>query len=103
VSRWVGPFTASELIYSFHEMCRIWNDGLAILRESLATHVKNVRVQREYAVAEDDVRLAREMLPFCRRDSTVGFKSEIYDYSYSPAPLEEKIRHDAETIRTLAR
>ena len=36
-------------------------------------------------------------------DCTIGWESEIYDYSYSEPLLEEKIRHDRETLKTLAR
>jgi hypothetical protein len=34
---------------------------------------------------------------------TIGFESEIYDYSCSEATVDAKIRHDRGTVATLAR
>jgi hypothetical protein len=145
VGRWVGPFTAEELIASFREMAGIWNEGLALLGQSLASVKGNQALRREYGVAaaariqflsmanvlefytlrdrlgsaaasdqlsiagrmravvEDDIRLAREMTSYAAQDPMVGFQSEIYDYSFSPTLLGEKIRHDEGTVATLAR
>jgi hypothetical protein len=36
-------------------------------------------------------------------DGNIGWQSEIYDYSYSETLLKDKIRHDRETLKTLAR
>jgi hypothetical protein len=140
VSRWVGPFTAEELIASFREMAGIWNEGLSLLGQSLSSAKGNEALRREYgiaaaariqflsmanvmefytlrdrlsaepglvrrmhAVVEDDIRLAKEMAEYCRQDPVVGFQSEIYDYSFSPKLIAEKIRHDERTAATLAR
>jgi hypothetical protein len=144
VSRWVGPYTAKEIIASFREMAEKWSEGLALLRQSLARTKGSGPLAREYGVAaaarlqflsmanvmefysardrltevaageqralvrrmrevaEDDSRLAREMTPYAERDCLVGFESEIYDYSFSPRLLAEKIEHDAKTVKTLA-
>jgi hypothetical protein len=50
---------------------------------------------------EDDIKLAREMQNYIKLDSTIGFESEIYDYSYSPALLDEKIAHDSAVAQTV--
>ncbi len=60
-------------------------------------------VARLREVVADDIELARQMQPHTELDCTIGFESEIYDYSYSPALLEEKIRHDSRTLETLTK
>jgi hypothetical protein len=52
---------------------------------------------------QDDIKLAREMQNYVKMDSVMGFESEIYDHSYSPTILDEKIAHDSVVARTLAR
>ncbi|MEN6607659.1 MAG: hypothetical protein ABFD60_10480, partial [Bryobacteraceae bacterium] len=145
VSRWVPPFTAAEMIDSFREMGKLWDEGLSLLKASLNGQPNLPELRRQYAVAAairiqldsmanviefytlrdqlreavaadqavlvarlrdvvaNDIQLAREMLPYVRLDCTIGFESEIYDYSYSPALLEEKIRHDSQTLMTLTK
>ena len=50
--------------------------------------------------SRSDTRLVKRYVAL---DSTIGWESEIYDYSYSEPLLDEKIRHDRETLKTLAR
>ena len=76
------------------------------LRDQLANAGETERqrmVRRMRAVAADDIDLAAQMKRYVALDCTIGWESEIYDYSYSEPLLEEKIRHDRETLRTLAR
>jgi len=50
---------------------------------------------------KSDISLAREMSRLMRLDANIGFQSEINGYSFTPALLHEKIRHDEETLKTL--
>jgi len=75
------------------------------LRDTLAGKAPEERravVRRLRQVVEDDIALARQMLPLQRTDCLIGFESEIYDYSFSPRLLEAKIAHDERTAKTLA-
>ena len=145
VGRWLGPFTAEELISTFREMGGMWREGEALLAEALKARPDVPELRRQQAVAaaarlqflsaanviefyslrdrlrqadaeeqrhllrrmrtaaEDDMALAEQMKPLVRLDCTVGFQSEIYDYCYTEAELEEKIRHDRQTLETLVR
>lgn len=145
MSRWLGPFTAEEMIASFREMGTEWRKGLAILEECLRAQDKVGELRRQHAVAaaarlqflsmanviefyalrerlrqtdaagrlplvrrmrevtQNDIRLAEEMKPYVALDCTIGFESEIYDYSYSEATIDAKIHHDRSTAATLAR
>ena len=145
LARWLGPFTADEMIASFREMAGEWTKGEAILAECLNASSPALDLRRQQAVAvavrlqflsmanvlefyllrerlkeagaadsrtlvrrmralvEDDIRLAQQMTPLVALDCTIGFESEIYDYSYSAALLDEKIRHDRGTLETLSR
>ncbi len=145
ITRWLGPFTAEELIASFREMGTEWEKGLAILQECLRAQGKAGELQRQHAVAAaarlqflsmdnviefymlrdrlpdveatarpslirrmrkvvlDDIRLAEQMKTYVALDCAIGFESEIYDYSYSAATIEAKIRHDRLSAATLVR
>lgn len=74
------------------------------LRDRLLTADKEderALVQQMIVSVEDDITNAREMLGYVEMDSTIGFQSEIYDYSYSPASLDEKIAHDSAVLERL--
>jgi hypothetical protein len=145
VSRWLGGFSADDLIASFREMGAAWAKGLDILADCLRTQPDAVDLRRQHAVgaaarlqffsmanalefytlrdqlastsgsesqrlvrrlralAADDIALAEQMKRYVALDCTIGWESEIYDYSYSEPRLEEKIRHDRGTLHTLAR
>jgi hypothetical protein len=145
VSRWLGEFTAEEMIASFREMGAEWTKGLRTLADCLRGQPNVLDLQKHYAVAaaarlqfnstanvmefymlrdrllnadsagrqrmvrrmraltEDDIAIAEEMMRHVALDSSIGWQSEIYDYSYSESLLKDKIRHDRETVKTLAR
>jgi hypothetical protein len=68
------------------------------LRDQLLTARKEdelALVRRMRADVLDDIKLANEMHNYVDADSAIGFESEIYGYSYSPALLREKIMHDS--------
>jgi hypothetical protein len=74
------------------------------LRDRLLTANKeNERalVGQMIVAVEDDIAKAHEMQGYVEMDSTIGFQSEIYDYSYSPTLLNEKIVHDSVVLETL--
>lgn len=48
-----------------------------------------------------DILLAEQMIVLQKKHPAIGFESEIYEYSYSPALLREKIRHDKKTLEKL--
>lgn len=145
VSRWLGGFSADEMIASFREMGAEWTQGLEILEDCLRAQPDAPPLQKQHGVAaaarlqflsmanvlefyalrdrlshadatgrqrmvrrmralvEDDIALAEQMKRCVALDCTIGWESEIYDYSYSQPLLEDKIRHDRETLNTLAR
>ncbi len=51
VSRWLGPFTAGELIRSFRAMAGEWTRGLVLLGECLADVPADESRRKQYAVA----------------------------------------------------
>lgn len=74
------------------------------LRDRLTTANKedeHALVQQMIEVVEDDIAKAREMHGYATTDSAIGFESEIYDYSYSPTLLNQKIAHDSVTLKKL--
>lgn len=145
ISRWLGEFTAEEMIASFREMGAAWAKGLHGLADCLRTQPNVPQLQKQHAVAAaarlqflsmanvlefytlrdrlsnadgaerqrmvrrmrtltgDDIAVAEEMKRHVALDCTIGWESEIYDYSYSESLLKDKIRHDRETLKTLAR
>lgn len=145
VSRWLGDFTAEDIIASFREMGEAWSKGVRGLADCLRTRPNVPDLQKQHAIAaaarlqflsmanviefytlrdglsnadpqnhpqmvrhmraltEDDIALALEMKRYVRLDCTIGWQSEIYDYSYSESLLNHKIRHDRETLKTLMR
>ncbi|MFA7172861.1 MAG: hypothetical protein WC340_05515 [Kiritimatiellia bacterium] len=60
-------------------------------------------LQRMQVVAKDEIRAAEEMKALLALDPTLGFASEIFDFSYSKPLLEEKILQVQEMLPTLAR
>ena len=145
VSHWLGPFTAEELIDSFRQMGRQWQQGVDLLGECRREYPHAVELNRQYAVAaaagvqfrsaanviefytlrdqllkspaprrdtmvarlrqvaEEDIALAEEMKSYLATDAAIGFHSEMYDYSFSPELLDEKIHHSRQTLDILAR
>jgi hypothetical protein len=74
------------------------------LRDRLITaneEDEHTLVQQMIVVVESDIAKAHEMHEYATTDSAIGFESEIYDYSYSPTLLHEKIAHDSVTLRKL--
>ncbi|MBU4248044.1 MAG: hypothetical protein KKD14_06740 [Verrucomicrobia bacterium] len=51
VSRWLGPFTAHEVIGLFRAMDTAWSKGLLILRTLSLNHADNVELPKQTAVA----------------------------------------------------
>ncbi|MBI4026587.1 MAG: hypothetical protein HY360_16490 [Verrucomicrobia bacterium] len=51
ISRWLGPFTAAELVAQFRAMGRQWAAGLSILRGCLPATGGHSELRRQYAVA----------------------------------------------------
>jgi hypothetical protein len=75
-----------------------------MLRDQLLTARKEdelALVRRMRADVLDDIKLANEMHNYVDADSAIGFESEIYEYSYSPALLREKITHDSAVSQIL--
>ena len=60
-------------------------------------------VARLRQIVEDDLALAEEMKTYLAADAAIGFHSEMYDYSFSPELLDEKIRDTRQTLETSAR
>lgn len=54
-------------------------------------------------VVRDDLHVAREVKVLLAVDPTIGFQSEIYDYSYSLPLVEAKIVQASATLKTLER
>jgi hypothetical protein len=74
------------------------------LRERLLTARKGdepALVRQMRADVQDDIKLANEMKNYVKVDNMIGFESEIYGYSYSPALLDEKITHDSAVSQIL--
>jgi hypothetical protein len=145
LSRWLGPFSADEMIASFREMGTRWSKGLQTLAECLRAQPNAPELKKQHAVAAAaklqflsmanvlefytlrdrlshsdkamqqqmvrrmraltaaDIAIAMEMKRYIALDCAIGWESEIYDYSYSDALIDDKIRHDSETLNTLAR
>jgi hypothetical protein len=60
-------------------------------------------LDRLCAVAQADIALAEEMKGYQAAVPAIGFHSEIFDYSFSPQLLADKIRHTRKTLETLER
>ena len=75
------------------------------LRESRAEKPSSLKalVNRLAGIVADDLALASAMKRVLRGHASIGFESEIYDYSYSPELIDEKIGHDRKTLQRLRR
>jgi hypothetical protein len=74
------------------------------LRDRLLTAQKdeeNGLINQMLVDVQDDIKLAHEMQNYVEMDSVIGFESEMYGYSYSPALLDEKVKHDSAVVQTL--
>ncbi|HEY3418833.1 MAG TPA: hypothetical protein VGM23_18315, partial [Armatimonadota bacterium] len=60
-------------------------------------------IERMRKVALDDILLAEEMKRYQEIDPAIGFESELYAYSFSPALLDAKIAQVKGMLKTLAR
>jgi len=81
VSRWLGPFTATELIRQFRAMARQWSAGLNTMRDCLATNPGSADLRRQYAVA------AATRLQFLSAANAIEF------YALRDAPSPATLRH----------
>ena len=88
-------FLAAANVYEFYAL----RDDLR--EKDRAEHPAMLRHMQD--VARDDLRVAREMKDLLAVEPRLGFESEIFDYSYSPALLEEKILQVQDMLPTLAR
>jgi hypothetical protein len=52
IGRWLGVFSADEIIKSFRSMASVWSMGLEMLRPVAATFARNAPPMRQLAVAE---------------------------------------------------
>jgi hypothetical protein len=145
ISRWLGGFSAQELMASFREMAAVWSKGLEGLEACLDAAPKTPELQKQVAVAAaarlqflsmanvlefyklrdqlensnkvdqqqmvrrmrtvvaGDIAVAQNMKRYLAIDCTIGWQSEIYDYSYSDALIDDKIQQDTETLKILTR
>lgn len=88
-------FLSAANVYEFYAL----RDSLS--KTDASGHLAIVR--RMQAVAKDDIRAAEEMKALLVIEPALGFASELFDFSYSKALLDEKILQVQEMLPTLAR
>jgi len=73
----------------------------SLLKTDAAEHPAVLQRMRE--VATDDIHIAEEMMRWMAAELTLGYESEMFDFSYTPALLSEKILQVRDMLPTLQR
>lgn len=88
-------FLAAANAYEFYDVRNKLLDRAAAERATL--------VKRMMSVARDDVQVAKEMRDLMAVEPLLGFESELFDFSYTPPLLDQKVLQVQDMLSTLER